>query len=295
MINERYFHGKILLFGEYSILTGSDAAVVPYRKVRSRLGFLKECKQPDMMLQSFIEFLAKDNICHEFVDILKFEHDIHEGISIDSNIPMKKGLGSSGAICACIYYNYRRHETTDTAVLRDLFSHMESWFHGKSSGIDPLCIYYDKPLLKRKNEHLILSDERLIKMNKYKPFLIDTGKESETKPLVDHFSEQLEKTEFAVDFMKNYVPLVNSAVDQWTNGKLTDHVIFSLSDAQLRFFERMIPNDYSHVWKKGIQESDYAMKICGSGGGGMLLGFTADLDKTRWLMKEKYGINAIPA
>ncbi len=24
---------------------------------------------------------------------------------------------------------------------------MESWFHGTSSGIDPLCIYFNKPLV----------------------------------------------------------------------------------------------------------------------------------------------------
>jgi mevalonate kinase len=41
----------------------------------------------------------------------------------------------------------------------------------------------------------------------------------------------------------------------------------------------MIPDNFKHVWQEGLKSNDYNMKLCGSGGGGFLLGFTTDLDK----------------
>ena len=39
------------------------------------------------------------------------------------------------------------------------------------------------------------------------------------------------------------------------------------------------------VWKKGIETNTYYLKLCGSGGGGYMLGFTQDIDKARTALK----------
>jgi mevalonate kinase len=39
------------------------------------------------------------------------------------------------------------------------------------------------------------------------------------------------------------------------------------------------------VWKNGLQTNDYYLKLCGSGGGGYILGFAPDLDKARAALK----------
>ncbi len=41
------------------------------------------------------------------------------------------------------------------------------------------------------------------------------------------------------------------------------------------------------LWEKGISDSTYTLKLCGSGGGGFLLGFTRDFEETK---KEFHGI-----
>jgi mevalonate kinase len=43
----------------------------------------------------------------------------------------------------------------------------------------------------------------------------------------------------------------------------------------------MIPNDYHSLWQKGIDTNAYYLKLCGSGGGGYILGFAPDLEQAQ--------------
>ena len=40
----------------------------------------------------------------------------------------------------------------------------------------------------------------------------------------------------------------------------------------------MIPNHFHELWKRGIDSNAYFLKLCGSGGGGYMLGFTEDFE-----------------
>ncbi len=48
----------------------------------------------------------------------------------------------------------------------------------------------------------------------------------------------------------------------------------------------MIPNSFHDLWRKGIETNDYYLKLCGSGGGGFILGFTQDFQKAEDALKE---------
>jgi mevalonate kinase len=43
----------------------------------------------------------------------------------------------------------------------------------------------------------------------------------------------------------------------------------------------MIPEQFHTLWQKGLDTNDYYLKLCGSGGGGYILGFTEDLEKAK--------------
>jgi mevalonate kinase len=47
----------------------------------------------------------------------------------------------------------------------------------------------------------------------------------------------------------------------------------------------MIPKQFHEVWKNGIETNDYYLKLCGSGGGGYILGFTENIDNAREALK----------
>ncbi|MBT7242136.1 MAG: mevalonate kinase, partial [Flavobacteriaceae bacterium] len=40
------------------------------------------------------------------------------------------------------------------------------------------------------------------------------------------------------------------------------------------------------LWKKGIETNTYYLKLCGSGGGGYMLGFTEDIVKAKQALKD---------
>jgi mevalonate kinase len=38
----------------------------------------------------------------------------------------------------------------------------------------------------------------------------------------------------------------------------------------------MVPEKYKQVWENGVKTGNYSLKLCGSGGGGYILGFTSN-------------------
>ena len=43
----------------------------------------------------------------------------------------------------------------------------------------------------------------------------------------------------------------------------------------------MIPHSVQAVWEQGIRGNSYFLKLCGSGGGGYILGFTPNFEKAK--------------
>ena len=55
----------------------------------------------------------------------------------------------------------------------------------------------------------------------------------------------------------------------------------------------MIPEKYEKYWQKGLQGEDFKLKLCGSGGGGFLLGIAKNYDKAKKYF-DKEGVVTIP-
>ena len=81
--------------------------------------------------------------------------DLDLRLYFDSSIPQGYGVGSSGALVAAFYDRYAVDKISPQADLipeklsrlKSIFAAMESYFHGKSSGLDPLNSYLSLPLL----------------------------------------------------------------------------------------------------------------------------------------------------
>ena len=58
-----------------------------------------------------------------------------------------------------------------------------------------------------------------------------------------------------------------------------------LSKLVLTNFKPMIPNAFHRLWQDGIETNAYYLKLCGSGGGGYILGFTKDYTKAKEVLK----------
>ena len=151
------YHAKIMLFGEYSIIFDSMGLSIPYPHFSAKLKFPGKKEnakdghiiRSNNMLKEYIDHLGKlqneKKLDCKF-DLDKVNHDLKEGLYFESSIPEGYGLGSSGALVAAVYDAYSRNGIKpgknitgeDISLLKQTFSQMESYFHGTSSGIDPL-------------------------------------------------------------------------------------------------------------------------------------------------------------
>ena len=192
------FNSKILLFGEYGLLKGSMGIAIPYSEDSGELITPNEdsiLTRKQLESNSEIKKLAIFISHHEYFKtnskVLQLLEDSLLGLYFDSNIPKNYGIGSSGALVAAIYnkyfYSSDNIQTSDKNLMEKLkneFSIIESFFHGKSSGIDPLVSYLNVPILL----NAPLNHLKFISKSNIKLFLIDTGKPSSTKDFVELFS-----------------------------------------------------------------------------------------------------------
>jgi len=301
--NSNELNAKILLFGEYSLLVGSWALSIPFDRFHGKLvwpgeNILTESQEKsNNHINQFLDHIenlsAKGKLDFQ-IDIGKLATDVKSGLYFKSNIPEGYGLGSSGALVAALFKKYGRYSKTDPVTgskllkLMNFFSTLESFFHGKSSGLDPLISYLNKAILIRgENKLEIFTSYWAEKKEIGAVFLIDSGEAGETQPLVQHFREMLDEVVFKDRLNGSFIPVVNSAIDHYTNG-LTGEMLKNLKEIstfQFQYFEKMIPNSVKSAWKKGIESDTYYLKLCGSGGGGMMLGFTDNFEATRQVLR----------
>jgi mevalonate kinase len=307
ILSNREFFGKLLLFGEHSVIEGSGALVIPYPDVSGGLVFPKqvaggEGSASNRTLNRFSSWLKEnDSAATSKLDITRFIGDIENGLYFRSTIPEGYGLGSSGALCAAVYNEYgeagikpvKEPDPGELLSVKKTLASMESWFHGTSSGIDPLCIYYSKPLIIGGKEDIKIWDVENTQGQGLHIFLIDTGLKGNTGELVTAFRNKLRGQSLKESFSAQYIPLVNEVVEQFAGGRPEYDSLVQLSLFQWRIFQEMIPDRFREVWQYGLDWEYYTLKLLGSGGGGYLLGFTQDMEYARRFLLERFDIEPV--
>jgi mevalonate kinase len=288
------FYAKILLFGEYGIIKDSKGLSIPYNFYR---GALKTSNDPDTLdsHQKLNPFCAHLKTLPETIvsfDWVRLESDLKNNMYFDSSIPQGYGIGSSGALVASIYDQYALDKITvlenltkeKLQHLKTVFAAMESFFHGKSSGLDPLNSYLSLPILINSQDHI--EPTGIPSQNpegKGAVFLLDSGIVGETAPMVSIFMENMKREPFRIMMKDQFINYTDACVDDFLNGNIVS--LFSnikqLSNLVLHNFEPMIPEEFRAIWKQGIETNDYYLKLCGSGGGGYILGFAQDFEKAQ--------------
>lgn len=294
------FYSKILLFGEYGIIKDSKGLSIPYNFYN---GALKKSENPNEIakksnesLNRFVTYLKDVNPELVTFDIEVLSQDVEEGMYFDSSIPQGYGVGSSGALVAAIYDKYANDKITvlenltreKLLKLKSIFSEMESFFHGKSSGLDPLNSYLSIPILINSRDNIEATGIPSQKADgKGAVFLLDSGIIGETAPMVSIFMENMKQEGFRNMLKDQFIKHTDACVDDFLKGDIKS--LFKntkqLSKVVLNHFKPMIPNEFHDLWKKGIETNEYYLKLCGSGGGGYILGFTEDLERAKASLK----------
>ncbi|MBX2828756.1 MAG: mevalonate kinase [Flavobacteriaceae bacterium] len=297
------FYSKILLFGEYGIIKDSKGLSIPYNFYKGALK-IDEHKtvathSSNDALRRFTEYLEElQKRRPELVefDLDKLKNDVSTGLYFDSSIPQGYGVGSSGALVAAIYDQYAFDKITvlenltreKLLRLKEIFGEMESFFHGKSSGLDPLNSYLSLPILINSQDHIEPAGiPSQTESGKGAVFLLDSGQTGETAPMVRIFMENMKKEGFRNMLKEQFVKHTDACVEDFLKGDVKSLFgnMKQLSKVVLDNFKPMIPKEFHTLWKKGIETNAYYLKLCGSGGGGYMLGFTEDFEKAQHALK----------
>lgn len=303
MLDKSLYYAKILLFGEYGIIENSMGLSIPFTFFKGALkkedSDLEAHSQSNRSLADYAAHLKKrqkEGTLPCNLDLTRLEKDIAEGMYFDSTIPQGFGVGSSGALVAAIYDTYATNKITDAQInngkllqqLKTTLAELESYFHGKSSGLDPLICYLNLPILiKSKTDLGTVAIPSANENGKGAIFLLDSGNPGKTQGMVSLFLEKLKNEGFR-NLVKTKLKQYNDeCIKAFLKGdtKPLFHNLKELSILFLENFKPMIPEKFETLWKKGIETNAYYLKLCGSGGGGYILGFTTDLKKAEELLQ----------
>lgn len=298
------FYSKILLFGEYGIIKDSKGLSIPYNFYNGALKVdenpSEEAVKSNESLKRFAGYLKE--LQQKNPGLVKFDletlnKDIERGMYFDSSIPQGYGVGSSGALVAAIYDEYAKNKITvlenltrdKLLKLKKIFGEMESFFHGKSSGLDPLNSYLSIPILINSQDNIEPAGiPSQTENGKGAVFLLDSGSIGETAPMVQIFMENMKQEPFRKMIKTQFIKHTDACVDDFLQGDVKSLFgnIKKLSHIVLDNFKPMIPAQFHKLWQRGIDTNDYYLKLCGSGGGGYILGFTEDIDKAKEALKD---------
>ena len=275
-MDNKKFYSKVLLFGEYGVLSNSNALSIPFEKFYGYLNksdFLNnEEKISNSNILQLYEFMTDLDI-KDKIDFNFFKNDIDKGLHFVSSIPIASGLGSSGALIASVFDSYQKKDDINLNVeeIKNLLSIIESKFHGKSSGLDPSVSLFNSPIF-YSNKQIKLIDK--IHYKNFTIYIMDTKIKSSTKKMIEVFQNKMNESEFRYFFDNKYIINTNNCIEHLLNGSdLFKDSLKQLSENTLNNFKEMIPNQLINIWENGLKSDSYYMKLCGSGGGGFYLLF----------------------
>lgn len=284
------YYGKLLLFGEYSIVVGSKGLAIPFRRYSGTFDFSvsksmpKKVKDSHNTIVEFGKYIELTKSLNDNFNNILFEEDIKRKIYFNSNIPEGYGAGSSGALVAAVYDKYFNNNETNRLTTLAL---LENFFHGKSSGYDPLVSLLNKTILIEENSYRqidVINKEPL-----YQFFLIDTGIKRKTKGFVNNFLTDFEDDKYKSRFNENYVLPVNSAINALIQNEAKEllKAFKSISEYQNANWQKLIPNNIQTPFKYGLETNKFYLKLCGAGGGGFFIGLTTDMNYTESYFKSR--------
>ncbi len=264
------YHGKLLLFGEYLVLNQGAALALP----EPRYSVSWDCQEtPDEELIQYGEYLESQKRLGDYLKLPLLLKHLKGGWQLVSNVPRHKGLGSSATIVAAVYDRYKSKKDDEISMeeLQEVFAVMEDFMHGKSSGFDPLPIYFDQPIL-RKNNQSVRVYNPLPCLDRWSIELIDSGEERTDSKGIQRYLDRLEKDKSFSDKIETLTKVNNKLVEAVIKNehRIAENLLRTFSENQLILFADWIPANIQKLWNEN-QDDNSVIKMLGAGGGGYFL------------------------
>lgn len=268
-----HYPAKILLFGEHTVLHDGRALAVPF--TRFGVQWVLKPGQPDERLLSLRNYLQREFSETDFA-FQRLTADLESGWQLLGNVPGGYGVGSSGTVCAAIFDRYGPSgKPMDDC--KSILARMEGFYHGQSSGTDPLISLLQQPLL------LCPEGVQTIELHpdwSEGLFLLDTGIKREAGPLIDRFTRQFATdAAWRIRVQSDWMTACDLCLDSLLNHReySLSNPFHALSEQQFTLVPWLIPDRVRSIWRG----ESYRLKLCGAGGGGFMLGLSQDWKRTQ--------------
>lgn len=251
------------------MLNGSQALAVPLSRWSGH--WTNENPVQEFSSIEFIDWLVEKNIIGED-EKNKMMDDVEKGWSFTSSIPIGHGVGSSGAYVAAVYDRYLSAKKSGGDDTSAVMAKMESFFHGSSSGMDPLVSFENKAVLKDDAGKFHVIDNPGWPEG-YKVYLWDSGISRTTAPLVQVYKNKIKDPGLLSFIQHSLIPMVDHAIHFYLSGttSMLEECISIISQFQRTHFTEMIPEEVMKTWDEATGKSGVYMKLCGAGGGGFYM------------------------
>ena len=196
--------GKIILFGEHSVVYGRPAIAVPVSQVFAMVEVIDiqdagtgeiYIEAQDMNVASWLHEMPSDNPLAQIINLTLREINASNlpslRLIINSSIPISAGLGSGAAVSVAIVRALCTHIGTPLPLKRqsELALEVERIHHGTPSGIDNTVVTFNQPAFFVKGHEPVI-------FHIGAPFTIiigDTGVSSPTSIAVDQVRKAWKK------------------------------------------------------------------------------------------------------
>ena len=270
-----YAPAKLLVFGEHTVLHGSRAYAVPLRRFGA---YLRLGEGPSAASETFLawhRYAAARPGLAEALDLGAWAREAPR-LTLASDIPRGYGVGSSGALTALAY---RRYAYAKTAPSREVLAALEGFFHGSSSGLDPLVSLLDAPVIVRPGGQVAHVPEGAALLPRLTPagrwFLLDSGGPRAGGEAIAGFGERCADDRWRREALAPMVARVDALVAGAAAGASEGLAaqFRELSALQVGHVGFLVPDGVARWWRRWLAGDAAWLKLCGAGGGGFFLGY----------------------
>jgi mevalonate kinase len=256
-----------LLAGEYSIIDGGSGLLLPLSRFSGSFNFSTIV---DDNLIEWCKYISQNEFLNKLIDHKKYKTDIDNGLVFNSNIPTGYGVGSSGALTAAVYDNYAFEKESDLFKLKTILGQIESYFHGKSSGLDALVSLINKPI---KIENGEITEWQIDEATVADFYMYESNNSRNTQLFVNYYLDNIINNPLHYESLNSLKEYNNKLINGVIAANQTEIIeaMKVISRLQFEVFDYMIVEELKDDWEYGLASGDYYFKLCGAGGGGFYL------------------------
>lgn len=282
-MDESRSHGKIILMGEHAVVYGYGAIALP---LFSHTVFATvEKSDDDYLISSLYQgkiILAPAQLNHvcEVIKETKKRLEIEEPlrITIDSQIPAGRGMGSSAAVVSSIIkalYQYKKIYLPQEHLLQ-LVHVGETIAHGNPSGLDGVIVNSKVPVYFKRGKGISPIES---KMHGYL-VIKDTGISASTKQAVMDVADLVKSDETCRDALDQLGKLSEQSVSLIESGNMVQ-LGQSMTQAQKLLSQLSVSHPLiDRAVKEAIDVGALGAKLTGGGRGGCVIALCQD-EKSR--------------